>query len=122
MITGIPGEDVTDLNIIQFLDELKEILEIPDESMDIELIDSWLFLKRLILGGDKRTLNTLEITELFTKTSEIVLLGMDLLHLESKNFEESAHEWYFYYDIISDFVSFSILLPMKTSSLSTAIS
>lgn len=91
-----------ELGIIDFVKELKEILELNDDQLNIGKIESFLFAKKLILGGQKTTLKHSEIVNLLDRSSDILLLGMDVLYLGSKEFASEEEEYFFYYDIVNE--------------------
>lgn len=95
-----------ELNIIDFLEELKEILDLNDDQIDIPLIDSYLFIKRLVLGGEKRVLTDKELEVLVTNLGEVVTLGLDVLYVKHKEFEGPTEKNYFYLDIIKEAQTF----------------
>lgn len=95
-----------ELNIIDFLEELKDILDLNDDQIDIPLIDSYLFLKRLVLGGDKRVLTDKELEVLFTNIGEVMTLGLDVLYVKHKEFEDPEEKNYFYLDVVKQAQTF----------------
>lgn len=90
------------LKITGFIEELKEILKLNDDQLDIEKIKSFLFAKKLILGGDSETLSSNDFIRLLDKTSDLVLLGMDTLYVKGKKFNNTNEEFFFYYDIVKE--------------------
>tara|TARA_Y100000590_G_scaffold470775_1_gene670341 strand:- start:153238 stop:155385 length:2148 start_codon:yes stop_codon:yes gene_type:complete len=90
------------LDIIFFLEELKTILGLDDDQMDIPLIDSYLFLKKLILGGEKRVITDKELEVLFANLGGMVTLGLDALYVKHKDFKIADDENYFYLDLIKE--------------------
>lgn len=100
IITGDNSDP--ELEIISFIEELKEILKLNDDQLNIDKIKSFLFAKKLILGGEKTTLKHSEIVNLLDRSSDLVLLGMDVLFVASKEFPNSMEEYYFYYDVVNE--------------------
>lgn len=94
------------LNIIDFLEELKDILDLDDDQIDIPLIDSYLFLKRLVLGGEKRVLTDVELEVLFSNISDVMTLGLDALYIKEKDFDKPEDKNYFYLNIVKKAKSF----------------
>ncbi len=95
-----------ELNIIDFLEVLKEKLDLNDDQIDIPLIDSYLFLKRLVLGGEKRVLTDKEVEVLFSNLGEIVTLGLDVLYVKHKEFKSPEQKNYFYLDVVKQAQTF----------------
>lgn len=91
------------LQIITFIEELKNILKLNDDQINIEKIKSFLFAKKLILGGDKFTLTHNDVVNILDRASNLLVLGMDILFVSGKKFESSLEEYYFYYDVVVEF-------------------
>ena len=96
----------TELNIIDFLEELKDILDLNDDQIDIPLIDSYLFLKRLVLGGEKRVISDKQIEILLVNLGEMVTLGLDALYVKHKKFDKADEKNYFYLDLVKEAQSY----------------
>lgn len=94
------------INITEFLSELKEILEIGEQDLDIKIIESYLFVKRLLLGGNKEVISPTQMEDLLYKVSDLSLLALDVLHLDTKKFHTDSEEWFFYFDVAREFTSF----------------
>jgi hypothetical protein len=90
------------LKITGFIEELKGILDLNDDQLNVEKIKSFLFAKKLIIGGDKEEISSSEVVTLLDKTSDLVLLAMDAIFLKGKEFQNSTEEYYFYYDIVKE--------------------
>lgn len=90
------------LNITVFVEELKNILKLTDDQLNIEKIKSFLFAKKLIIGGEKELITSDEIVNLLDKSSDLVLLGMDGLFVKGMTFQNTTEEYYFYYDIVKE--------------------
>lgn len=90
------------LQITGFIEELKNILDLNDDQLNIEKIKSFLFAKKLILGGDKESISSKEVVTLLDKTSDLVLLAMDAIFVKGMKFQNSTEEYYFYYDIVKE--------------------
>ncbi len=91
-----------ELSITDFLTDIKTILELDDTQLNIEKISSFLFLKKLIVGGETQTLTSNEVLNIFDRASDLVLLGMDSIFYKGKDFKTKADEYYFYYDIVNE--------------------
>jgi hypothetical protein len=91
------------LNIESLLISLKNTLNLNDEQLNLETVDSFLFLKKLILGGERSIITSSEIEGLLLKAPDFLSMGMDLLFSGDKEFESDALQLYFYYDIIGEF-------------------
>lgn len=97
---------IENVDIIDFLEDLKRILKIDDDTIKTDLVEAFLFLKKLILGGNPRTVNNSELIHLLKKSDELLLLGMDFLNIKDKAFERKTDEYYFYLDMVREFTSF----------------
>lgn len=71
------------IDVPEVLEELKEGLELGDE-FDIETITSFLFVKKLIIGGDSFQLYDKEVTALLNKAPELLSVAMDALFLSGR--------------------------------------
>lgn len=98
-----PSTEASTLQIKDFLAELKKILEIGEADLDIELIDSFLFVKRLVLGGEKSVINSVEFEQLLSLAPNLILLGMDAMMSGGKKFFSDGDKWYFFMDIVREF-------------------
>ncbi len=90
------------LKITDFIEELKGILDLNDEQLNVEKVKSFLFAKRLIIGGEAESLSSNELISLLDRTSDLVLLGMDTLFVKGKKFNGKNEEYFFYYDIVNE--------------------
>lgn len=93
------------LSIRSFLNVVKESLKLNDDQLNIEKIESFLFVKKLILGGPKLTISSLEAEELFSKAGNLAMLGLDAFFVKGKNFESEIDKHYFYYDLVSELMN-----------------
>jgi hypothetical protein len=100
------GGEVYQININDFLLELIDILNLGEQDIDIDLIDSFLFAKRLIAGGDSRVITTADLLGVLPRASDIALTALDLLNVADKKFHDTSEEWFFYLDMIKSFKSF----------------
>ncbi|MEK6624573.1 MAG: hypothetical protein AABY86_06380, partial [Bdellovibrionota bacterium] len=55
------------LAVIEFVTELKKSLDLSDDQMDLELIESFLFVKKLFIGGERGTVSTDEVAAIIPK-------------------------------------------------------
>lgn len=90
------------LSITDFLTDIKTILELDDTELDIERVSSFLFIKKLLTGGEAETLTANEVIQIFDRASDLVLLGMDAIFYSGKTFNTKGEEYYFYYDIVKE--------------------
>lgn len=95
-----------ELNIVSFLDELKNILELDDEQIDIPLIKSYLFVKRLILGGDKEVVTDIQLEAMLFNLSDLTTFGLDVFHVEHKFFNTEGAKNLFYLNLIKEAQTF----------------
>jgi len=104
VINKFPAQDIS-IDIIDFLQDLKRILKIDDDTIKTDLVEAFLFLKKLILGGEAKTITPLQLETMLEKSNEVLILGLDFLNLKDKDFQRSTDEWYFYLDIVRDFTA-----------------
>jgi len=90
------------LNIPTFLEELKGILDLTDEDLNVDKVKNYLFAKKLIFGGDPNTVTSTQTMDLFDRSSNLVVLFMDVLFVKEKEFSSKGSEYYFYYDVVND--------------------
>ena len=98
-----PASEASTLQIKDFLAELKKILEIGEADLDIELIDSFLFVKKLVLGGEKNVINAPQFEKLLELAPNILLLGIDAMMSGGKKFFSEGDKWFFFMDIVREF-------------------
>lgn len=106
VLNRYPEGTIDDVNIINFIEELKRILKLDDDAIKTDLVEAFLFLKKLILGGSAETINNKEISHLFNISDDLLVLGMDFLNIKDKSFERKTDEYYFYLDMVRDFTSY----------------
>jgi hypothetical protein len=75
-----------ELNIKTFLLDLEQRLGIK---IDSELIDSFIFIKRLFLGGEKENITSNELVALINKAPKLIMMAIDISFASEKNFETS---------------------------------
>ncbi len=68
------------LDVPSFLEELKEGLELGDDDFDIDTIKSYLFAKKLLIGGNKNILSAREINPLMNKVPNLLEVAMDTMY------------------------------------------
>ncbi|MBT3585638.1 MAG: hypothetical protein HN509_12100, partial [Halobacteriovoraceae bacterium] len=117
---GTKGLDVTKrrkdnetstLDIPDFLEKIKDLLELTDEQFNIDLIKDYLFAKKLILGGDKNILTSSQFTGLLEKAPSLLITGLDAISISTKEFKTKETEWFFYFDLVNDLRSFFFIQP-----------
>ncbi len=72
------------INIKTFLTDLEGRLGLK---VDVELVDSLIFIKRLFLGGDKYILTSDELVDLVVKSPRLIMMALDLALTSEKNFK-----------------------------------
>ena len=91
-----------DLDIIEFITQIKTALDLNDASIDLDSITSGLFVKKAILGGDRNTVSISQFADLLERSPSIMILGMDALFGQGKTFNNKSNQYYFYYDIVKE--------------------
>ncbi|QDK42408.1 hypothetical protein DOM21_13325 [Bacteriovorax stolpii] len=82
------------LNMREFILDMSK--KIGDGQIDNESIDSFIFLKKVIVGGDEEVITTDELKDLITKLPRIMGLIFDVYYCKSENFKSEADEMRFY--------------------------
>lgn len=93
------------LDIISFINTIKLSLDLNDDQLDPELIGSFLFVKKLLIGGESKNISSPEIEELLGKASNLVILGMDVFFVKGKEFINKEEEHFFYYDVVNEAIA-----------------
>ncbi|HAZ12009.1 MAG: hypothetical protein A2X86_06840 [Bdellovibrionales bacterium GWA2_49_15] len=84
------------LNVMEFITELKKSMDLSDDQFDLELIESFLFVKKLFIGGDRATISTDEITAIIPKVGQAVLLVFDFVYYLDANAPEKKDKALFF--------------------------
>lgn len=90
------------LNVESFISDLKDALDLNDDQLNIKKIKNFLFLKKLIIGGEKGELSSLEFSDLLNRVSDLLILGMDVIFVGGKEFQNQGEEYFFYYDVVKE--------------------
>lgn len=93
VIENAPGMDQK-LNMREFIKDMSK--KIGDHEIDNETIDSFIYLKKVLVGGDEEILTTHELKEVITKMPLIMGLVFDVYYVEGENFKSTAEEMKFY--------------------------
>lgn len=83
IVTSRPNNNGV-LDVPAFLEELKLALELSDADFDVETIKSFLFAKKLLIGGDSYLLKIDEVEPLFSKVPNLLEVAMDALFLKER--------------------------------------
>jgi hypothetical protein len=70
------------LDIIVFLEQMKKNLDLTDEQLDLELIRSMLFAKKLFVGGNPAELASSELVAAVSKLPSIAMAAFDFMYLQ----------------------------------------
>jgi hypothetical protein len=91
-----------DLNIIEFITQIKSALDLNNDSIDINLITSGLFIKKAILGGERNNISINQFVDLLERSPGLLTLGLDALYANEQTFSNKTNQFYFYYDIVKE--------------------
>tara|TARA_R110000868_G_scaffold132381_10_gene343364 strand:- start:5210 stop:7438 length:2229 start_codon:yes stop_codon:yes gene_type:complete len=83
IISTYPSNTDT-LDVPAFLEELKIALELSDEDFNVQTIKSFLFAKKLLLGGDAYILKSKEVNPLLNKLTGLVEVAMDAMFISER--------------------------------------
>lgn len=93
VIENSPGLEQK-LNLKAFI--LDASKKIGDEELDEETLDSFIFLKRILIAGDKEIITSEELKNTIKKIPDIVSVVFDIYYVKSENFSKSTDELKFY--------------------------
>lgn len=93
VIQNAPGLEQK-LNMRTFIREMSK--KIGDHEIDNNTIDSFIYLKKVLVGGDEEILTTNELKEIITKLPRIMGLVFDVYYCKAENFKSKAEEIKFY--------------------------
>jgi hypothetical protein len=91
------GNIPQNLNLRDFLIQLPNRFQLDDFELDKEIIDSLIFLKQFIIGGDREQINSNEFYVLLDKLPRIAMTAIDLLYLTPNYFVNGKIGLYGYY-------------------------
>lgn len=80
IISQRPDND-TVLDVPAMLEELRIALELDEDDFDVETITSFLFAKKLLIGGDAYMLGAREVKPLLNKAPELLEVALDALFM-----------------------------------------
>ncbi|MBK23126.1 MAG: hypothetical protein CME70_03895 [Halobacteriovorax sp.] len=101
------------IDIIDFALEIKKAANINDEDLNIQKVEELLFLKRLILGGDYKTLTSKNFEELIARSSLLVTIYFDLVEAKKRDFEKESS---FYKFLLSAIIELNNLVMKNKDS------
>jgi len=84
------------LDVMQFLTEFKKTMELSDEQLDLELIESMLFIKKIFIGGVPRVISTDEVVQIVPKLESGVLLAFDFVHYSDLKLDSKEEQNLFF--------------------------
>lgn len=93
VIENAPGMEQK-LNMRTFIKEMST--KIGDHEIDNETIDSFIYMKKVLVGGDEEILTTQELKDVISKLPLIMGLVFDVYYVEAENFRTKAEEMKFY--------------------------
>jgi hypothetical protein len=91
------------LNIKEFILEASK--KLGSKEIKVETVDSLIFLKSILAGGEKDIITTEELTRIIGKLPKILTLSFDLYYVKNTNFESDAAHSRFYLSNIRDLYS-----------------
>src|SRR5690606_36095744 len=80
IISQRPDND-TVLDVPAMLEELRIALELDEDDFDVETITSFLFAKKLLIGGDAYMLGAREVKPLLNKAPDLLEVALDALFM-----------------------------------------
>lgn len=91
------------LNIKNFIIDLGS--KLGSKEINPETIDSLIFLKQILVGGEKEIITTDELKLLISKLPKILTLSFDLYYVKNTNFNSDADHARFYLTNVRDLYS-----------------
>lgn len=82
------------LNIKNFILEMSK--KIGDDEINNETVDSFIFLKKILVAGDHEVVTTDELKKIIQKLPRILSLIFDIYYVKKENFKSEAEEMRFY--------------------------
>lgn len=82
------------LNIREFV--LEATKKVGSAPVDEQTIDSFMFLKRVLLAGDSQVITTDELKEIIGKLPNLLSLVFDVYYVTNKNFQTDSEQLKFY--------------------------
>lgn len=82
------------LNIREFIIDMSK--KIGDGQIDNETIDSFIFFKKLMVGGEEEVVTTDELKTIITRLPKILGLVFDIYYVKGENFNSESEEVRFY--------------------------
>lgn len=91
------------LNIKDFIIEAAQ--KLGSKEINPDTIDSLIFLKRILAGGEKEIITTDELSLIISKLPKILTLSFDLYYVKNTNFASDAEHSRFYLSNVRDLYS-----------------
>lgn len=89
------------LNIKDFIIDASK--KLGNKTVDADTIDSLIFLKRVLVAGDKEVITSSELESLIGKLPGVLSLSFDLYYVKGTNFASDRDHMRFYYKNLTDF-------------------
>jgi len=102
---------IYELDLEYLLSEIKEILNLSDDQLNLEKIRPWFFAKRLFLAGSTKMITSSEVIELLDRSSTLVITGLDAIYAFDKEYDNINDQYYLYYSIVEDIRSQIKIFP-----------
>ncbi|MBC7713856.1 MAG: hypothetical protein H7177_10985 [Rhizobacter sp.] len=88
------------LNMRQFVLDMSS--KIGDHQIDEDTIDSFIFMKKMLVGGDEEVITTAELKDVISRLPKMLGLVFDVYYVKGENFKNDAAEMRFYLFAIRD--------------------
>ncbi len=89
-----------ELNIPDFLTNLDRVFDHADKGVAPHKLESYLFAKKLLFGGEAQIVTSLETIDLFERASELSTLFLDALYSLDKDFSSKNEEHLFFHELV----------------------
>ncbi|MBT7611398.1 MAG: hypothetical protein HN576_16680 [Bacteriovoracaceae bacterium] len=81
------------IKILDFLKKIKTSLKLPKKTLNLKLVDSLLFIKKLFIGGKSQVLTSVDMDILIERLPQLVKVIFDAINVTPAYFK-ADHEYY----------------------------
>jgi hypothetical protein len=104
---GKQSNNNIEINIKHFIENITDIIAVGhDRDLDLSLIDSFLFAKKLFLGGEKGILTSFEFDDLLTNLPGLLTVLQDAIFAEGKEFNAESEKYFLYVNALEEIQGF----------------
>lgn len=97
VIINRTGKNPQTLNLRQFIIDLENDFDISNDVIDEKLVDSLLFVKKILVGGERGQINSDEVITLLEKSPAVLIEFFDFIFAKTSHFNNSKAELHRFY-------------------------